>query len=153
MTERRCSLRVNAAAPQALQVDVDAVEIAAHARNLRVEIDALLRLRLQTAENEESTTALAALAAALRHKPVELGLLAVRRILVAADLIGSSLIAGAAAIDGGKLPLKARAKLALVRRSGWLGLCGGPRRPGLRHRLRECRRRQERRGGKHKKSR
>jgi len=39
---------------QALQVHIDAVEIAAHARDLPVDVDALLRLRLKAAEQEEA---------------------------------------------------------------------------------------------------
>ena len=45
---------VGVAALQALQVDIDAVEIGAHARDLPVEVDALLRLSLQRAEQEEA---------------------------------------------------------------------------------------------------
>src|SRR5207248_7277149 len=76
---------IEIAATQSLQIDIDAVKIAAHARDLAIEVNALLRLRLPGIEQKETRT-LASGAAALRHHAVELGLLPAGCFLVAADL-------------------------------------------------------------------
>src|SRR5262249_41017115 len=104
---------VEIAAAQPLQVNIDAVEIAAHARDLAVEVDALLRGGLPAAEQEEAG-ALAALAPALLDHAVELALLARRGVLVAADLLAARLVA-AAAIDRAELSLEPRTDRILSR--------------------------------------
>ena len=133
------------AAAQALQIDIDAIQIAAHPRNLRVEIDALLRLRLLSAEDEKSAAALATLAAALRHQTVEFGLLAIRCVFVTAHLLGAPLIAPAAAIDGGKLRLQPRAKRVRIVLALRLRRPAGAWRPRLL--LRQCGSRAKHQGG------
>src|SRR5207302_876692 len=62
---------VGAARLQALQLGVDAVDAAAPALDLRIELGALRRLPAE----QEKARALAAGAAPLRDQPVELGLL------------------------------------------------------------------------------
>ena len=118
---------IDVAPLQALQIHVDAVEIGAHARDLPVEVDALLRL--EAAEQEE-TGALATLTASLRRHRVELGLLAPRGFLVAPHLLGARRIAACAAVDGGKLAFEAGAHLILVGLAGRLRARAG--RPRLR---------------------
>ena len=101
---------VDVAAAQALQVHIDAVEIAAHARDLPGEIDALLRRALPPPNRKKPVPSQPWRRLCADHA-VELALLAARRLLVAAHLLGARRIAAGAAVDRGELAFEARADL------------------------------------------
>ena len=108
---------VGGVALQALQVAQDAIEVRAHLLNLIVERAALLRL---AAEQREEAAAFAAQAAALRGEPVELGLLALRGVLVALDLFGALRIDMAPRSTDRELALESHAdRIALREAGGW----------------------------------
>jgi hypothetical protein len=91
------------------------------------------------AEQREEAAAFAAHLARLGGEPVELALLAIRRVLVAFDLFGAHPI-DIGAIDGGELRFEADADR--IARAGWLH--ARPRRRRLRGRSGERRGKHER---------
>ena len=96
-----------AAAAQPLEAAGDLIEIGPHLLNLGVDRAALRRL---TREQREEAGTVAALPLGLRRHAIEFGLLLVRGILIAADLVVPGRIAGAAAaIDARQLRFQPRA--------------------------------------------
>ena len=86
----RSAIRGAAAAAQRLQVGIEPIEIRAHALNAIVEVVALGRL---AAAEQKEAGSFAAGALGLRHRTVELALLCLERLLVAADLLGARIAA------------------------------------------------------------
>ncbi len=114
-------ISAHAAAAQPLEIDRDLIQIAAHLLDLVVDRTAL---RGAGGKQREESRAVAAHVPRLRGELIKLGLLLCRRLLIAADLLLSGGIVGAA-LDARELSLKARTD----RIDGW-------RRRALRHRLR-----------------